>query len=448
MEEIQALNKTWHKACFTCGASKGDGCGRTLSRDGYLDHGDSPYCNACYGRLFRPKGVGFGANLSTASAAPSVPPAPSSTNVSQVGDVRAPVRRPSSGGSAGIAAMLSSTGPGAGSTSQVSVPSVPAPAPSDATSPSTATTSVKVGASFSSTAPKCPICSKSVYKMEEIQALNKTWHKACFTCGASKGDGCGRTLSRDGYLDHGDSPYCNACYGRLFRPKGVGFGANLSTASAAPSVPPAPSSTNVSQVGDVRAPVRRPSSGGSAGIAAMLSSTSGVSSQGVLQSSALCKFCGRAVYKNEEVIYLNEVVHTACFRCGAGSKPSLGCNRLLKHGTLDYSTGSKIPFCNSCFTRLHQQGGHISGSSLAPSFGGQCDIKVVTEKIEAFESEAQHVVAARAAKQHSQRKSSIQCCDLNVVSTLKGQSGSGASKNIEHKEEYVGNGDEVDDSEW
>jgi hypothetical protein len=47
------------------GGSKKDGCGRVLTRDKYLDHDNEPYCSACYSKLFRPKGFGFGNTLST-----------------------------------------------------------------------------------------------------------------------------------------------------------------------------------------------------------------------------------------------------------------------------------------------------------------------------------------------------------------------------------------------
>jgi hypothetical protein len=91
--------------------------------------------------------------------------------------------------------------------------------------------SASTPATASTGSNKCPICAKSVYKMEEILALSRTWHKTCFCCGAGSADsnGCGRTLTRDGYSDHDNVPYCNACYGRLYRPKGVGYGNSLNT---------------------------------------------------------------------------------------------------------------------------------------------------------------------------------------------------------------------------
>jgi hypothetical protein len=70
MEEMLAIGKLWHKNCFTCGGVNSDGCKKTLSRDGYVDHDQEPYCNACYSRLFRPKGFSISSGLNTVAAAP------------------------------------------------------------------------------------------------------------------------------------------------------------------------------------------------------------------------------------------------------------------------------------------------------------------------------------------------------------------------------------------
>ena len=64
MEEIVAIGRVWHTACFTCGGGKGEGgCGKTLPRTGYLDHNAQPYCASCHGKLFGPKGFGYGNTL-------------------------------------------------------------------------------------------------------------------------------------------------------------------------------------------------------------------------------------------------------------------------------------------------------------------------------------------------------------------------------------------------
>jgi hypothetical protein len=65
MEEIIAVGRVWHNSCFVCSGTKGDGCKRTLTRDNYLDHENQPYCQACYSKLFKPKGFGYGNTLNT-----------------------------------------------------------------------------------------------------------------------------------------------------------------------------------------------------------------------------------------------------------------------------------------------------------------------------------------------------------------------------------------------
>ena len=79
-----------------------------------------------------------------------------------------------------------------------------------------------------STAPSCCQCAKPVYKMEEVIALGKVWHKTCFTCGKGFTDGCNKTLRLDNYLDHDNAPYCTSCHTKLFKPKGYG-NAGMST---------------------------------------------------------------------------------------------------------------------------------------------------------------------------------------------------------------------------
>ena len=37
-------------------------------------------------------------------------------------------------------------------------------------------------------APKCTVCQKTVYKMEEVSAVGRIWHSNCFTCGGGKAD--------------------------------------------------------------------------------------------------------------------------------------------------------------------------------------------------------------------------------------------------------------------
>ena len=62
----------------------------------------------------------------------------------------------------------------------------------------------------------CAACNRSVYKVEELLALNQTWHKSCFRCGCTqKGDGCNKLLSLDNYRVHGKHPFCGACHRKV-----------------------------------------------------------------------------------------------------------------------------------------------------------------------------------------------------------------------------------------
>jgi hypothetical protein len=75
----------------------------------------------------------------------------------------------------------------------------------------------------------CTVCFKPVYQAEEIKALGRIWHKACFKCGTNTEFGCRRVLRAGEFLDNNNNPFCNTCYGKLFKPKGVGYGNALST---------------------------------------------------------------------------------------------------------------------------------------------------------------------------------------------------------------------------
>ena len=68
--------------------------------------------------------------------------------------------------------------------------------------------------------PTCPTCNKSVRKTSEVRALGKTWHNECFTCGATKGDGCHKKLTVH-YHGHNNAPYCTSCYDKKQTPQNV-----------------------------------------------------------------------------------------------------------------------------------------------------------------------------------------------------------------------------------
>jgi len=227
-EEVIAIGQVWHNTCFTCGGANKDGCGRVLQRDGYSDHGSQPYCKACFAKLHKTQGYGSGMSLNspTSAIATPAPPAPAAPP--------APLAAPAAPAAPVVSAAPAPPAPPAAPAAPVvpSVPAAPAAPPAPAPVVPAASKPVKyepktVKMAFSAP-PKCTICAKSVYKMEEMVAVGRIWHLNCFTCGAASGQGCKKVLKRDGYVDHENNPFCNTCHSKLYKPKGFGFGNTLS----------------------------------------------------------------------------------------------------------------------------------------------------------------------------------------------------------------------------
>ncbi|CAK0823459.1 unnamed protein product, partial [Prorocentrum cordatum] len=66
---------SWHALCFCCRA-----CGKSLRGGQYREHDGWPYCEADHGKLFGPKGIGFGGTMGdTGVAAPAAAEAPEAT---------------------------------------------------------------------------------------------------------------------------------------------------------------------------------------------------------------------------------------------------------------------------------------------------------------------------------------------------------------------------------
>ena len=388
MEEMVAMGHTWHKACFTCGVlGKEAGCNRTMNRENYQDHSGAPYCNSCYSRLFKPKGFGYGNAISMDSSPGQASVTPSDVKYESTNKVRR-----SSGGSAGLAAMLSSGGGSGGITMSPPVPSPPtaavatpppapapvatppaAPSPASAPKSGSGCASTTASVPFNKGTPKCPICTKSVYKMEEILAMGSTWHKTCFKCGAGSKDssGCSRTLTRDGYQDHDGAPYCNACYGRLYKPKGFGYGNMLNTEEgskkqnqASPASPSAPSSTSSASASVPFKPAPSKAAASPPKVPASVTVGAGGYSK--------CPVCSKSVYKMEEMVAMGHTWHKACFTCGVLGKEA-GCNRTMNRE--NYQDHSGAPYCNSCYSRLFKPKGFGYGNAISmDSSPGQASV--------------------------------------------------------------------------
>lgn len=61
----------------------------------------------------------------------------------------------------------------------------------------------------------CLKCNKTVYKAEELRAINNIYHKSCFRCGGIDDEqGCNRVLTLSDFVQHSGLPFCNACFNK------------------------------------------------------------------------------------------------------------------------------------------------------------------------------------------------------------------------------------------
>lgn len=72
--------------------------------------------------------------------------------------------------------------------------------------------------------PKCPLCSKTVYPMEEIKVEGVSYCKACFRCSVPE---CKKMVSAGNYASNSGKIFCKPCFMKKFKEKGnydEGFG--------------------------------------------------------------------------------------------------------------------------------------------------------------------------------------------------------------------------------
>ncbi|KAJ3271607.1 hypothetical protein HDV01_006477 [Terramyces sp. JEL0728] len=170
----------YHKNCFTCKQ-----CNKRLDSQNMTDNNNEAFCKSCYGRLFGPKGYGYGNTLSTETVVPI--PAP----------------------------KLPETTPMASSKSQSSEKL--------SSSKENISSSKENLAKFGAT-DKCPVCTKAVYFAE--QALgpgNIKYHKMCFKCST-----CSKLLDSNNLAEKENVLYCRPCHTKAFGPRGYGYGGAVS----------------------------------------------------------------------------------------------------------------------------------------------------------------------------------------------------------------------------
>lgn len=197
MEELYGLGLSWHKSCFTCGGTGDDGCKRKLSQQEYHNRNGAPFCNACFNRLAKEDIANTPGAFRTSKLSL---PSSNHTNTDDTSTVHTDDDHVPKVNMAERASAFKF----AEMTLSERVIDQAASAKSSA-----------IAAKFrvaNSTANKCPTCTKTVYKAEELFALNQFWHPGCFTCGGIEGHGCNRRLTQQNFQNYEGAPFCTACF--------------------------------------------------------------------------------------------------------------------------------------------------------------------------------------------------------------------------------------------
>ncbi|XP_052861181.1 muscle LIM protein Mlp84B-like isoform X2 [Anopheles cruzii] len=154
----------------------------------------------------------------------------------------------------------------------------------------------------------CPRCGGMVFAAEQQLAKGTMWHKKCFNCNE-----CHRPLDSMIACDGPDREiHCRACYGKLFGPKGFGFGHTPTLVST--DVQSAPVHTDA-----------KPADGPKA------------------KDGKGCPRCGYAVYEAEKMLSKNRVWHKRCFSC-------FDCHKSLDSTNLNDGPTGEI-YCRGCYGR-------------------------------------------------------------------------------------------------
>ncbi|XP_066600576.1 muscle LIM protein Mlp84B [Prorops nasuta] len=345
-EQMLARGKPWHKECFKCGC-----CSKRLDSVNCCEGPDKDiYCKVCYGKKFGPKGYGYGQGggalqsdcYANGDAAPR-------TTVVDTAIIKAPPGKgcPRCGGVVFAAeqvlakgrewhrkcykcrdctktldSIIACDGPdkdvycktcygkkwgphgygfacGSGflQTDGLTEDEISSQRPFY----NPDTTSIKAPAGQG-----CPRCGGMVFAAEQQLAKGTMWHKKCFNCAE-----CHRPLDSMLACDGPDKEiHCRACYGKLFGPKGFGFGHKPTLVST--NGDHAPSYIDAKpQVGQKR------------------------------NDGHGCSRCGYPVYAAEQMISKDRVWHKRCFSCGE-------CHRSLDSTNLNDGPDGDI-YCRGCY---------------------------------------------------------------------------------------------------
>lgn len=179
-------------------------------------------------------------------------------------------------------------------------------------------------------ATKCPLCTKSVYRVEEILCAGQSWHKTCFKCGGIGEDGCGKKLTTTTFTVDGPNPFCKPCYMKLLSKPVLATDDTILAGGI-------DRSAGNESAGASSVPARRPSYN--------KQSSSTMSNPLVGITKLQCPKCSKSVYKAEEITLAGFSWHKNCFTCG-GRNDDDGCRRKLTQNDVHPHRGN--PFCKLC----------------------------------------------------------------------------------------------------
>ncbi|OTF81357.1 LIM domain protein [Euroglyphus maynei] len=191
----------------------------------------------------------------------------------------------------------------------------------------------------------CARCSKTVYFNEEKKAIGKSFHNFCFVCANKE---CKRRLDTGSLTEHDSEIYCKQCYGRLFGPKGYGYGQTLSmfTGEKCSNEPPTSNIPSTAQA--FIAPKK----------AAPISQSNGSNEKFKFGGADICPRCNKAVYMAEKMMGGGYAWHkSTCFTCKE-------CNKRLDTTTL-CERESQI-YCKTCYAKLYGPKYYGHGQITAP----------------------------------------------------------------------------------
>ncbi|KAI8930016.1 hypothetical protein BC831DRAFT_499813 [Entophlyctis helioformis] len=219
-EQVVGPGGMYHKPCLTCKE-----CRKRLDSTNVADKDKEAYCKNCYGRLFGPKGYGYGSGagvLSTDTAlSPGTGSAPASATAASPAasatSATSPAAATPSMASTAARAMFEASG-GAGVDRSAASPASPA---SPVKSPASATTAGPRPASATASkyggADTCSRCAKAVYFAEQVIGPgNLKYHKACFKCSE-----CNKQLDTGTVVNKDTTIFCKPCHGRKFGPRAM-----------------------------------------------------------------------------------------------------------------------------------------------------------------------------------------------------------------------------------